>query len=247
MTQLSVNVNKIATLRNARGHNLPNLLQVTQDIVSYGARGITIHPRPDERHITKKDAYSLGEWLSRSPDPIEFNIEGYPSNDFLEMVVEIAPHQVTLVPDPPDVITSNAGWKCSENFELLQRVLSPLKENNIRTSIFIDPFDCNNEDLSSLAQLKPDRIELYTEAFAKNFANEHCNDTLEKYVNLAREVSELGIGINAGHDLNQENLGDLVRAIPNLEEVSIGHALICEALYEGLETTIKNYLKILCL
>ncbi len=233
MTTLSVNVNKIATLRNARGGNLPEVLAVALDCERFGAQGITVHPRPDERHIRYQDVRDLKPRLST-----EFNIEGYPSQSLLDLVWEIKPHQLTLVPDAPDAITSNAGWDTKTHRAFLSDIVATAKEKGIRTSIFVDP------DIKMIEYAKDtgtDRIELYTENYAKYYiANkEHA---ILPYIDAAVKANELGIGINAGHDLNLVNLAYFVQNIPGLLEVSIGHALICDALYFGLQSTIQRYL-----
>lgn len=248
MTKLSVNVNKIATLRNARGQDLPNIVTVSKDIIGFGAHGITIHPRPDERHIKKQDAYDLKvliEETRSAGNDIEFNIEGYPSEDFLRLIEDTKPDQCTLVPDPPDVITSNAGWNLKQQQGLLAEVLSHLKTLNVRSSVFLDPEDNSSEQETALQNLRPDRIELYTEAFAKNFGKSCLQKSLLGYQTLANQALDAGVELNAGHDLNLENLHTLIEAIPEIKEVSIGHALICESLYLGLEATVKCYLEIL--
>lgn len=232
MTQLSVNINKIATLRNARGENNPNVINVALDCIRFGADGITVHPRPDERHITKKDVYDLKEVLT-----VEFNIEGYPSADFVNMVLDIKPAQVTLVPDPPGVLTSNAGWNTIKELDFLKSVIATFKNAGIRTSIFMET-DLN---LISLAKESgTDRIELYTGPYANQFPNDK-NQAVKPYVEAAFHAKELGLGLNAGHDLSLENLNFFNKNIPHLLEVSIGHALICDALYYGLENTIQMY------
>lgn len=232
-TKLSVNINKIATLRNARGHNLPNVVQVAIDCESYGAQGITVHPRPDERHIKYKDVFDLKETVKT-----EFNIEGYPTDDFIAMVLKVAPEQVTLVPDLPDAITSNNGWDCKKNQAFLKEIIKHFKDANIRTSIFLNP----DVDQVLWAQTTgTDRIELYTEAYASNY-NLNRSEAISAYVATAKKANILGLGINAGHDLNLYNLSFFVEHIPNLLEVSIGHALICDSLYYGLHNTIQMYL-----
>ncbi|MCB0422105.1 MAG: pyridoxine 5'-phosphate synthase [Bdellovibrionales bacterium] len=251
MTQLSVNVNKLATLRNARGGNNPNVLKACQDIVRYGARGITVHPRPDERHITRADVYQISAWLKEhnstlpSEETIEFNVEGFPSDEFLVMMKEIRPDQCTLVPDPPDVLTSNAGWHPLEREEFLKPIVQNLKDWGIRSSLFINPYDVFDGELAALERVSPDRIELYTQMYAENFKSEKKDATTEVYRKIAVQVFESGMEINAGHDLDLDNLGYLVKKLPMLKEVSIGHALICEALYLGLERTVKSYLRVL--
>lgn len=232
MTKLSVNINKIATLRNARGGNMPDLLEAARRCESHGAEGITVHPRPDERHIRYRDVRDLSEIVTT-----EFNIEGYPSEAFLTLVSEVAPAQVTLVPDGPEAITSNAGWDTVANYDLLKKVIARLKSNNIRVSVFME---CNEEWIHAAAELNADRIELYTEDYARGFARDPEN-AVAPYIYAAETAHSAGLGINAGHDLNLENLEYFVRMIPHLDEVSIGHALISDALYLGLENTIQMY------
>lgn len=234
MTRLSVNINKVATLRNARGGNIPDLLQAAQRLESYGAEGITIHPRPDERHIKYQDARELKNVVTT-----EFNIEGYPSSSFMDLVLETNPEQVTLVPDGPDVLTSNAGWDTITNFDFLNKVIKQLKANNIRVSIFMD---CNEDYINSAAELGADRIELYTEDYAVGFLKDPEN-AVAPYVYAAELAVKAGLGVNAGHDLDLENLEFFVRSMPHLLEVSIGHALISDALYLGLENTVQMYRK----
>lgn len=233
MTKLSVNINKIATLRNARGGNMPNVIQVAKDIQSFGAQGITVHPRPDERHIGYQDAYELKPVVST-----EYNIEGNPIPSFLEMVLAIKPTQVTLVPDSVDVLTSNAGWDTVIHKSFLSEIISECKQNGVRTSIFVDP---NPAMIEGAAQTGTDRIELYTEAFAHEYGlgNEQA---VAPYTEAAVLANSYGIGVNAGHDLSLDNIEFFKNNVPHLLEVSIGHALICEALYQGLETVVKGYL-----
>jgi pyridoxine 5-phosphate synthase len=234
MTKLSVNINKIATIRNARGGNNPNLLKMAKDIQSYGAQGITIHPRPDQRHITYKDAIDLPKIIST-----EFNIEGNPIEKFIELVCKIKPDQVTLVPDSIDAITSNSGWDTLKNKSFLKEVVSEFKNNGIRTSIFIDT------DLKLIEGAKntgTDRIELYTESFAVNYLKGNKNE-INKYINASILANDLGMGVNAGHDLSLENIHFFVDKIPYLDEVSIGHAIICESLYLGIENVVNMYLQ----
>lgn len=249
MTRLSVNVNKLATLRNSRGKNLPDVEALAEKILGFGAHGITVHPRPDGRHIRNADVRTLGKLLrSRPPSPrgkVEFNVEGYPADDFLDLIEEVRPNQVTLVPDPPEALTSNAGWSLSGNKDFLTRVQKRLRATGARISLFLDPFMFTDAEALALAEIAPDRIELYTERFADDFSTDQRERTTSLYARAARIVHGLGIGVNAGHDLNQKNLGYLIESIPIVTEVSIGHALICEALEQGLETTVKNYLKIL--
>ena len=237
MTQLSVNVNKIALLRNSRGADFPNVLKVSQDLVSLGAHGITIHPRPDERHIKYSDAYELKKALN-----VELNIEGYPTESFLDMVCEVKPAQCTLVPDPPEALTSSAGWDCKENMDFLQKVTNRLKASGVRSSIFLNP---DPKQVPYAADTGTDRIELYTEDFASNHDTDKQESSFAMYKATAEAAIATGLGVNAGHDLDQKNLGFFVANIPGLLEVSIGHALVVEMLYQGMPTTIKNYLEIL--
>ena len=234
MTKLSVNINKIATIRNARGGELPSVTEAAVKLQEFGAQGITIHPRPDERHITKKDVYDLKPLVHT-----EFNIEGNPHRPFIDMVLEIKPEQVTLVPDADDAITSNAGWDCKTHLGFLKNVIAEFKKAGIRTSIFLDP---NPEMVKFAAETGTDRIELYTEAYAKNYV-QNKEEAVKPYVETAKEAEKYGLGVNAGHDLSLENLKYFSEQVPNLLEVSIGHALISEALYMGLENTVQAYLK----
>ncbi|QCX54041.1 pyridoxine 5'-phosphate synthase [Elizabethkingia sp. JS20170427COW] len=234
MTKLSVNINKIATLRNARGGDVPSVTQVAIDAQKFGSQGITIHPRPDERHITRKDVYDLKPLVTT-----EYNIEGNPHRPFIDMVLDVKPEQVTLVPDADDAITSNAGWDCQKHQDFLKSVIAEFKNAGIRTSIFLDP---NPEMVKYAASTGTDRIELYTEAYARNYAA-NKEEAIKDYVATAKEAEKYGLGINAGHDLSLENLKYFADNIPNLLEVSIGHALISEALYLGLENTIQAYRK----
>jgi len=232
MTKLSVNINKIATLRNARGGNVPNLLQVAKDIQKFGAQGITIHPRPDERHIRYQDARDLKEIVYT-----EYNIEGNPERNFIDLVLEIKPTQVTLVPDADDAITSNAGWNTIKHKDFLTEIVQEFQRNGIRTSIFVDP---TLEMIQGAAIIGTERIELYTESFAHEYGLGNKNG-IAPYVAAANLANELGLGINAGHDLSLENILFFKQNIPNLLEVSIGHALICEALYLGLDNVVNMY------
>ncbi|MFT5249757.1 MAG: pyridoxine 5-phosphate synthase [bacterium] len=234
MTKLSVNINKIATLRNARGGNTPSVLQAAIDVQKFGAEGVTIHPRPDERHIKYQDAYDIKPVIST-----EYNIEGNPIDSFLKMVFDIKPTQVTLVPDAIDAITSNAGWDTITHKFFLSEIISECKKQGIRTSIFIDP---NIAMIEGAAETGADRIELYTEEFAKQYSLGN-KKAIEPYTQCAIRANELGLGINAGHDLSLENIRFFKENIPNLLEVSIGHALICESLYLGMENVIKSYLQ----
>ncbi len=236
MTKLSVNINKIATLRNARGGNVPNLLKVARDIESFGAEGITVHPRPDERHIRYRDVLELKPVVTT-----EFNIEGNPNPKFIDLVLKVKPEQVTLVPDAEDAITSNAGWDTVKHQAYLREVITEFNQNGIRTSIFVDP---NVHMVEHAVETGTHRIELYTEEFAYRYSMGE-KDAVKIYAECARVATSLGIGVNAGHDLSLENIGYFKEQVPGLLEVSIGHALITEALYLGLETTIQRYLKLL--
>jgi pyridoxine 5-phosphate synthase len=234
MTKLSVNINKIATLRNARGGNVPNLLEAAQRIQEFGAQGITIHPRPDERHIRIQDAFDLKPVVYT-----EYNIEGNPFRPFLDMVIEIKPTQVTLVPDGDDVLTSNAGWDTIKHKDFLGDVIAELKQHGIRTSIFVDP---NLKMIEGAKATGTDRIELYTEVFAHQYELGN-KEGIKPYSECAILANELGLGINAGHDLSLDNIAFFKQNIPGLLEVSIGHALISEALYLGLENVVGMYLQ----
>lgn len=232
MTKLSVNINKIATLRNARGGSMPNVVQMAVDCENFGAEGITVHPRPDERHIKYQDVLDLKKVVKT-----EFNIEGYPDARYMELVKKVKPHQATLVPDPPDALTSNAGWDTIENNDLLVEIINQLKQEGIRTSIFVEP---KIEIIEAAKEIGTDRVELYTEPYAANY-NMDREAALHDFVIAAHKAKQLGIGLNAGHDLNLENLHYLKECIPFLDEVSIGHALICDALYYGMQNTIQMY------
>ena len=234
MTQLSVNINKIATLRNSRGGNVPDLLKVAADLQSYGAQGITIHPRPDQRHIRYDDALALPAVLTT-----EFNIEGNPIPKFIDLVIQIQPDQVTLVPDSEDAITSNAGWDTIKNKDFLTEVISEFQSHGIRTSIFVDPIEKMVEGAKNIGT---NRIELYTEAYAQNF-KKNPEKAIAPYAQAALLANDLGIGINAGHDLNLQNTAFFAQNILNLLEVSIGHALVSESLYLGFENVIPMYLQ----
>lgn len=234
MTRLSVNINKIATLRNARGGNVPDLLRVAADCERFGAQGITVHPRPDERHIRYSDVYNLKKLVTT-----EFNIEGYPSKKFIDLVLEIVPEQVTLVPDPPEALTSSAGWNVEANFAFLKETISLFHSKGIRTSIFIET-EVNN--IFKASETDTDRIELYTESYATNYLAGR-EKAIADFVQAAFAAQKVGLGINAGHDLSLENLKYFAENIPGLLEVSIGHALISDALYFGLENTIQMYLR----
>lgn len=232
MTKLSVNINKIATIRNARGGDVPSVVQVAIDCERFGADGITIHPRPDERHITTKDVYDLKKVVTT-----EFNIEGYPDARFMDLIADVFPEQATLVPDPPNVLTSNAGWDTKKHFELLSDLIQQLKVLGVRSSVFVDTSLVNIE---YAAKIGVDRIELYTGPYAENFEKNPAK-AIEEYIQAANLAHELGIEVNAGHDLSLDNLKFFKESIPFLAEVSIGHALISDALYFGLENTIQRY------
>ena len=232
MTKLSVNVNKVATLRNARGGNNPDVCRFALDCESMGAEGITVHPRPDERHIRRSDVLAL-----RSQLTTEFNIEGYPSREFIELVLQVKPAQVTLVPDTPDQLTSNHGWDTVENLQFLSEVVAMFKKEGIRTSIFVDP---DVTMVQYAANTGADRIELYTEPYAANYAANR-EEAVAPYIVAAEAARKAGMGLNAGHDLSLENLDYFAERVPHLDEVSIGHALICDALYLGIAETIKQY------
>ena len=233
MTNLSVNVNKIATLRNARGGNVPCVETVAQDCQRFGANGITVHPRPDERHITRADVFNLRPLVHT-----EFNIEGYPSNEFMQLVLAVKPDQVTLVPDAPGVLTSNAGWDVQQHYGQLCQVVDRLKQAGIRTSIFVGT---EIDNILSAARTGADRIELYTGPYAHDFAQNRVT-AIEPYVAAAQAAHDAGLGVNAGHDLSLDNLPYFKQCIPFLAEVSIGHQLVSDALYMGLEATIRAYL-----
>lgn len=237
MTKLSVNINKFATLRNARGGNLPDILKVAQDCERFGADGITVHPRPDERHIRYQDVLDLKPLVTT-----EFNIEGYPSKEFIDLVLSVKPAQVTLVPDPPNAITSNTGWDTIANQSFLKEVIGTFKAAGIRVSIFLN---AEPEKVEAAKSAGADRIELYTGPYAEEFTNARTQQQnfqlLNDYKNTARAATAIGLDINAGHDLNLDNLRFFKLHIPQLKEVSIGHALVCDALYLGLENTIQLY------
>lgn len=233
MTRLSVNINKVATLRNARGENIPDVEKFALDCERFGAQGITVHPRPDERHITRRDVYELRRIITT-----EFNIEGYPSDDFIRMVVEVVPEQVTLVPDAPGALTSSAGWNVTENAEFLSAVVTRIRQAGIRTSIFIE---ADPVQVREAARIGADRVELYTKPYADLFP-ENPETAVAPFVEASAEALRRGIGLNAGHDLNLANLAFFRRSLPLLDEVSIGHAIISDALYLGIERTIREYL-----
>lgn len=232
MTKLSVNINKIATLRNSRGGNIPDLLKVAADCEAFGAEGITVHPRPDERHIRVKDVYDLAGKIKT-----EFNIEGYPSRDFIQLVKSVKPTQVTLVPDSPDALTSNQGWNTKVNLDFLSEIIDEFTTAGIRTSLFVD---ADLEMIEYAAKTRTDRIELYTGPYAEEYSKNR-EEAIAPYTKAAIFARKLGLGINAGHDLSLENLSYMYTNIPYIDEVSIGHALIADALYMGLEKTIAAY------
>jgi len=234
MTRLSVNINKIATLRNARGGNNPDVIKTALDCERFGAEGITVHPRPDERHIRYADVIELKKVVTT-----EFNIEGYPDDRYLKLIRETKPAQATLVPDGPDAITSNAGWDTVKHKKFLIEIITEIKLMGVRVSVFVDP---SVKMVEGAKEVGADRIELYTEPYASNFHN-NKEAAVTPYVEAARVAYSLSLGINAGHDLDLENLSFLKKSIPTLDEVSIGHALICDALYLGLENTIQLYLR----
>lgn len=232
MTKLSVNINKVATLRNARGGDNPNVVKVALDCEAFGAEGITVHPRPDERHIRRSDVYELRPLLST-----EFNIEGYPSQDFVDLVLKVKPHQVTLVPDGPDQLTSNAGWNTKKHLSFLTELMEEFGQAGIRTSIFVGT---EAEMIEYAAKAGADRVELYTEPYATQYV-QNPEAAVAPFVEAAKITRSLGMGLNAGHDLSLQNLKYMHTCIPWLDEVSIGHALICDALYLGLKKTIEEY------
>lgn len=232
MTRLSVNINKVATLRNARGENLPDVVKFAKDCEKFGADGITVHPRPDQRHITRADVYKIRKVVTT-----EFNIEGYPSQDFMDLVLEVKPEQVTLVPDAPGVITSSEGWDTVKNKEALTEICALLRDNGIRSSIFVNP---DGQMIVGAANVGADRVELYTKPYADLYSIDR-ELAIARYVEAATLAREAGLGLNAGHDLSLKNLNYFVSVIPWIDEVSIGHALISDALYYGIEETIHKY------
>jgi len=241
MTLLSININKFALIRNARGTDYPNLLDICEKCIDYGAQGITVHPRPDERHVKFSDLSPLLQTIKSKNNKIEFNIEGYPSEIFCKIVNEIKPNQVTLVPDPPDAITSSDGWNCTKNKKLLKDVVSKFHSNNIRVSLFINP---SIKTLENLNDIGTDRIELYTFDYAKKYES-NKNDSIQPLIEVAKFINAIpNININAGHDLNLNNLDYLLTKIPEIKEVSIGHAIVCDSFEFGLQNTIQRYLAI---
>ena len=239
MTVLSVNVNKIALLRNSRGRDFPNVVNFAQRFLNLGVKGITIHPRPDERHVTRQDVRDLQKFLELYPD-VEFNIEGYPSDEFLDMVCDVKPAQCTLVPDEPGQLTSDHGWDVSKHSDLLTKAVTQLRGAGIRSSLFLDP---QPDLIAGVKSVSADRIELYTEEYASHFGLESEHRVFDAYAATAAAAADAGIGVNAGHDLDLKNLRRFLE-IPNIEEVSIGHALVVECLVHGMEAVIKEYLAI---
>lgn len=239
MTLLSVNVNKIALLRNSRGRDYPGVVDFIAAVIREGVKGITVHPRPDERHVTRQDVYNIRKFMRLHPE-IEFNMEGYPSEEFMALVLEIKPTQCTLVPDEPDQLTSDHGWDVTANEDLLKKVLGQLRAAGIRSSLFLDP---DPDQVAKVKKVGADRIELYTEEYASNYGLESEEKVWKRYSDTAAVARTAGIGINAGHDLNLENLERFLQ-IPGIEEVSIGHALVVECLYQGMPAVIDKYLKI---
>lgn len=233
MTRLSVNINKVATLRNARGENVPDVVRFAIDCERLGAQGITVHPRPDERHITRADVYAL-----RPVVKTEFNIEGYPSEDFMRLVCEVRPEQVTLVPDAPSAVTSNSGWDVVANADFLNQICLRLSEAGIRSSIFVN---ADPAQVRKAAEVGANRVELYTKPYADNYAKDRAA-AVAPFIAASQAALEIGLGLNAGHDLNLDNLEYFHRSLPLLDEVSIGHALISDALYLGIGETIRRYL-----
>lgn len=237
MTSLSVNLNKLALLRNSRGHNTPDLQIFAQRFIALGVHGLTIHPRPDQRHIRRQDAYVLAEML-RAHKHVEFNIEGYPSPQFLQLISEVRPHQCTLVPDADAQLTSDHGWDCSAHHAFLRDTIAGIKDLGVRVAVFLDPEPAQAE---AAARTGADRIELYTEAYAQSHGRQNAAATLEQYLSTTQVAQQAGLGVNAGHDLNLHNLQDFLR-IPGILEVSIGHALTVECIEQGMEQVIASYL-----
>ncbi|MDD9957706.1 MAG: pyridoxine 5'-phosphate synthase [Gammaproteobacteria bacterium] len=239
MTLLSVNLNRIALLRNSRGRDFPNVVQFAEKVIELGVKGITVHPRPDERHITRQDVIDLSAFLNNQ-DNVEFNIEGYPSQEFLDLILEVHPAQCTLVPDAPGQLTSDHGWQVAMHYDLLMKALEKIHSAGIRSSLFLDPAP---QLVSEVAKVGANRIELYTEEFASAFGTDNETGIWQAYADTAVRATEFGIGINAGHDLDLNNLAKFLE-IPNILEVSIGHALMVESLEQGIEAVIRQYLEI---
>jgi pyridoxine 5-phosphate synthase len=237
MTKLSVNINKIALIRNSRGGNNPDIIRIAKDIESFGAHGITVHPRPDQRHIRYSDLETLKQSIST-----ELNVEGYPDKKFMALVLDTKPQQVTLVPDPPNALTSTSGWDTKTHLTFLSDIVGRLKNEGIRVSIFLNP---NPELIETAKATGADRIELYTEPYARAFENNTHEKSIQSFKETATIAMQVGLGVNAGHDLNLFNLNYFAKNIPNLLEVSIGHALVCDSLYMGFENTVKKYLEAL--
>ena len=243
MTQLSINVNKFALLRNSRGTDYPNLIEICKKCILYGANGITVHPRPDERHTKFSDLKDIKKLLVDNNSKIEFNIEGYPSEFFIKKVLEVSPNQVTLVPDPPEAITSSFGWDCKENKVFLEEIVKEFKKSNIRVSIFVSP---SINTLENLELIKPNRVELYTFDYAHNYKSK-SHESIKPYKEVVNYIKKNFpiIDFNAGHDLNLENLNFFLKEITSIKEVSIGHAIVIDSINFGLENTIQKYLKII--
>lgn len=241
MALLSVNVNKIATLRNSRGGNVPSVTGCASDLLDFGADGITVHPRPDGRHIRSHDVFDLKVMLQKRSSPPELNVEGYPSPEFIKLIEETRPAQCTLVPDPPEAITSNAGWAIEANLDFLKIVTSQIQKTGARVSLFIDVFKWNERETAALLKTGAERVELYTEAYAEAYQAGRIDESARPYSRIAKELASHGFAINAGHDLNLKNIRHLLEHVSEIEEVSIGHALIAEALYLGFKETIRQY------
>ncbi len=241
MALLSVNVNKIATLRNSRGGSVPSVTGCANDLLDFGADGITVHPRPDGRHIRSQDVFDLKAAITKRVSPPELNIEGYPSPEFIKLIEEARPAQCTLVPDPPEALTSNAGWKIGENLDFLKTVTGQIQATGARVSLFIDVFQWSESETKALLMTGAERVELYTEGYAEAYKAGRHEDSVRPYADVAKELASHGIAVNAGHDLNLKNIRYLLESVPEIEEVSIGHALIAEALYLGFKETIRQY------
>ena len=241
MTSLSVNINKFALVRNARNQNTPDIIELSKNCLDFGAHGITVHPRPDERHIRYDDCKPLNDLIRKNYPDCEFNIEGYPSDTFLSLIAEIKPHQVTLVPDPPEALTSSFGWDLMTHHDFLKDVTQRIQSLGCRVSLFLDP---DYPSLSPLESIHPDCVELYTYFYAHHYAIDPA-EAVRHYKSIGEKLQAMNILINAGHDLNQENLKFLIDSVPSIQEVSIGHALVCDTFNDGLKTTVLNYLKLL--
>ena len=241
MALLSVNVNKIATLRNSRGGNVPSVTGCASDLLDLGVDGITVHPRPDGRHIRTHDVFDLKAMLAKRTTPPELNVEGYPSPEFIKLIQETRPAQCTLVPDPPEALTSNAGWSIETNVDFLKAVTEQIQKTGARVSLFIDVFKWNERETAALLKTGAERVELYTEAYAESYQAGRIDESALPYAKVAKQLAAHGLAINAGHDLNLKNIRHLLKYVPEIEEVSIGHALIAEALYLGFKETIRQY------